>query len=181
MDIKHSMALTRVKKTSPFFGISRFGTTCKNHFIKALNPYMFGKNLLFWAKRASLKKPSPCLGWRTIPAFLGQTVLAQVSLSWTLSKFGFGFRNAKVGVSRKKSTSSKLFETVLVTKNSLTAKRLLPPKKVIKQVRLLKNPQRTDNTTENQMTKNTSENMTKRKRNIFAWSVVLCFVWLFCF
>ena len=89
MDIKHSMALTRVKKTSPFFGISRFGTTCKNHFIKALNPYMFGKNLLFWAKPASLTKPSPCLGWRTIPAFLGQTVLAQVSLFWTLSKFGF--------------------------------------------------------------------------------------------
>ena len=86
-----------------------------------------------------------------------------------------------MGVSRKKSTSSKLFETVLVTKNSLTAKRLLPLKKVIKQVRLLKNPQRTDNTTENQMTKNTSKNMTKRKRNIFAWSVVLCFVWLFCF
>ena len=86
-----------------------------------------------------------------------------------------------MGVSRKKSTSSKLFETVLVTKNSLTAKRLLPLKKLIKQVRLLKNPQRTDNTTENQMTKNTSENMTKRKRKIFAWSVVLCFVWLFCF
>ena len=38
----------------------------------------------------------------------------------------------KVGVSRKKSTSSKLFETVLVTKNSLTAKRLLPLKKLIK-------------------------------------------------
>ena len=75
------------KKTVPFLG--KTGS-------------VFGTNWLrFWEKNGSI--------WGEIGLVFGLAGdKAQVSLFWTLSMFGFGFRNLKVGVSKKKSTGSKL-------------------------------------------------------------------------
>ena len=73
---------------------------------------------------------------------------------------------------------STLFGTVLETKNSLTAKRLLHLKKVIKHVCLLKRlemlngeSRTTDITTENRTTKSISKDITKREQNNRAYAI----------
>ena len=71
-----------------------------------------------------------------------------------------------------------LFGTVLETKNSMTAKRLLRLKKIIKQIHHSKSPQNpngesrmTDITTENRTTKRISRDITKRKRSNLVYAI----------